>query len=86
MKEVSSELEERGNEGIRDFREVRGVVPVLVDGHKPLVRLQCPHVISNHIVREVILGARVHIPYGHIADSSLTMTSMAMNMHGESSL
>lgn len=63
MKEVSSELEERGNEGVRHFGEVRGIVPVFVNRYKSLVGFQRPHVISNHVMREVILRVRVHIPY-----------------------
>ena len=60
MEEVSSKLEERGNEGISHFGEIRGVFPVLVNRHKPLVRFQCPHVISNHVMRKVILRVCVH--------------------------
>jgi len=63
MKEVSPELEERRNEGIRHFCEVCRIVPVLVQGHKPLVGFQCPHVISNHVMGKIILRAHVYIPY-----------------------
>lgn len=86
MKEVPSELEERGNKGVRHFGEVRGVIPVLIHRHKSLVGFQCPHVISNHVMREVILRVHVHIPYRYAVDNPLTMTSMAMNIQGESSL
>ena len=85
MKEVPSELEERGNEGISHFGEIRRVVPVLVHRHKSLVRLQCPHVISNHIMRKVILRARGQFPCWYAVDGPLTITSMAINIHGESS-
>ena len=86
MEEMSPELEKRGNKGVRHFGEVRGVVPVLVHCHEPLVGFQCPHIISNHVMREVILWVHVQILYRYVVDSPLTMTSMAMNIQGESSL
>lgn len=85
MKEVSSELEERRNEGISHFSEIGRVVPVLVHRHQSLVRLQCPHVVSNHVMSKVILRVRGHFGRWYAVDRALTMTSIAINIHGESS-
>ncbi len=53
--QVASEGEEVADQRVCHLRVVCAEVPSLVNGDDALVRLQCSKVVSNQVVREIVL-------------------------------